>query len=135
MLWYTFYEKPGWKKVTIEILTLVDFSPNYFITKRYLNPKEFSPNFDYTPKDFSSYMDFSPNYFIPRLDFTSEDFTTDFYAQHVTSHFFRLLLRKTNSHETTFAQIWTRQYAILSDFICLYDLFSDINLASFIIWI
>ena len=33
----------GWKKVSIKILPLVDYIPNYFIAKWYLKPKDFTP--------------------------------------------------------------------------------------------
>ena len=57
----------GWKKVSIEILALEDFIPNYFITRLDFTPMDFIPNFDFIPKDFIPSMDFIPKYLIPTL--------------------------------------------------------------------
>ena len=60
------------------MLPLVDYIPNYSITRRYLSPKDFTPNFDHIPTYFSPYMDYIPKYHIPRKYFTSNDFNFDF---------------------------------------------------------
>ena len=56
----------GWKKASIEILSIVDYIPNFFVTRWYLNSKDCIPKFDYITKDFIPNMDYIPKYHISR---------------------------------------------------------------------